>query len=120
MGTGRDAELAAAVGMTPEALEQLFRLLAIAKYEDRYVIPTAHQEEAHNLEELACSLDFEGGPGMYGSGPFGEASGRPVPVAIETYTALKQRQQADSAASTASLGNRAGMLNWDGNEERRP
>ena len=120
LGTGRDAELAAAVGMTPEALEQMYRLLAIAKYADRYVIPTAHQEEAHNLEELACSLDFEGGPGMYGSGPFGEASGRPVPVAIETYTALKQRQQADSAASTASLGNRAGMLNWDGNEERRP
>ena len=120
LGTGRDTELAAAVGMTPEALEQMYRLLAIAKYEDRYVIPTAHREKAHNLEELACSLDFEGGPGMYGSGPFGEASGRPVPVAIETYTALKQRQQAESAASAASLGQRAGMLNWDGNEEPRP
>ena len=32
MGTGRDVELAAAVGMTPEALEQMYRLLAIAKY----------------------------------------------------------------------------------------
>ena len=117
LGTGRDAELAAAVGMTPEALEQLYRLLAIAKYEDRYVIPTAHREEAHNLEELACSLDYEGGPGMYESGPFGEASGRPVPVAIETYTALKQRQQAEEAASQAALANRAGMLNWDANED---
>ena len=95
MGTGRDVELAAAVGMTPEALEQMYRLLAIAKYDERYVIPKAHREEAHNLEELACSLDFEGGPGMYEAGPFGEASGRPVPVAIETYTALKQRQQAE-------------------------
>ncbi len=117
LGTGRDAELAAAVGMTPQALEQMYRLLAIAKYEDRYVIPKAHIEEAHNLEELACSLDYEGGPGMYASGPFGEASGRPVPVAIETYSALKQRQQAEAAASSASLSDRSGMLNWDGNED---
>ncbi len=117
MGTGRDAELAAAVGMTPEAMEQMYRLLAIAKYDERYVIPKAHREEAHNLEELACSLDFEGGPGMYESGPFGEASGRPVPVAIETYTALKQRQQAEEAASSEQLHHRTGLLNWDGNED---
>ena len=117
IGTGRDPELAAAVGMTPEALEQMYRLLAIAKYSDRYVIPTAHREEAHNLEELACSLDFEGGPGMYESGPFGEASGRPVPVAIETYSALKARQKAEEAASQATLANRPGMLNWDANED---
>ncbi len=117
MGTGRDPELAEAVGMTAEALEQMYRLLAIAKYADRYVIPAAHREQAHNLEEIGCSLNFEGGPGMYESGPFGEASGRPVPVAIETYTALKQRQQAETAASTEGLHHRAGMLNWDGNEE---
>ena len=117
LGTGRDAELAAAVGMTPEAIEQLYRLLAIAKYEDRYVIPKAHTEEAHNLEELACSLDFEGGPGMYESGPFGEASGRPVPVAIETYSALKARQRAEEAASADQLQHRVGLLNWDANQD---
>ena len=33
---------------------------------------------------LGCSLSFDGGPGMYESGPFGEASGGPVPVAVET------------------------------------
>jgi len=120
LGTGRDPELAAAVGMTPEALEQMYRLLAIAKYDERYVIPKAHHEEAHNLEELACSLDFEGGPGMYESGPFGEASGRPVPVAIETYTALKARQQAEEAASSDQLQNRTALLNWDANEDAKP
>ncbi|MEN0070795.1 MAG: nitrate reductase subunit beta, partial [Propionicimonas sp.] len=71
------------------------------------------------LEELACSLDYEGGPGMYPSGPFGEASGRPVPVAIETYSALKARQQAEQAASAEALANRAGMLNWDANEDAK-
>ena len=119
LGTGRDAELAAAVGMTPEAMEQMYRLLAIAKYDDRYVIPKAHREEAHGLEELACSLDFDGGPGMYESGPFGEASGRPVPVAIETFSALKARQQAETAASAEQLHHRSDLLNWDANEDAR-
>ena len=56
----------------------MYRLLALAKYDERYVIPPAHAEQAHSLEELAteCALDYEGGPGMGGSGPFGEGSGR--------------------------------------------
>ena len=45
----------------------MYRLLAIAKYEHRYVIPAAHREAAEALEESpGCSLDFEGGPGMQG------------------------------------------------------
>ena len=88
----RDEDLAAAVGMTGPAIEQLYRLLAIAKYDDRYVIPKAHREQAHELEELGCSLDFEGGPGM--DGPFGEGSGRPVPVSIESYRDAKARMDA--------------------------
>ncbi|WP_394277827.1 nitrate reductase subunit beta [Luteococcus sp.] len=93
----RDAELAAAVGMTPEAMEQMYRLLAIAKYDERYVIPKAHTEQAHNLEEMGCSLDFEGGPGMNEEGPFGSSSRGPVPVAIETYQSIKARQEAAEA-----------------------
>ena len=41
-----DAALAAAVGMSADELERMFRLLAIAKYDDRYVIPRAHTEAA--------------------------------------------------------------------------
>ena len=83
--------------MTEESLYEMYRLMAIAKYDERYVIPKAHVEQAHELEEIGCSLDFDEGPGMYDSGPFGEASGRPVPVAVETFHALKQRQTADAA-----------------------
>ncbi|MDN5782742.1 MAG: hypothetical protein L0H23_12120, partial [Luteimonas sp.] len=45
-------------------------LLAIAKYDERYVIPPAHYEDAHKLENIAteCSLNVEGGPGMGGMG----------------------------------------------------
>ena len=65
------------VGMTEADAEDLFRLLAIARYEDRYVVPPAHAENAGRLLAQhslgGCSLDDEGGPGMGGAGPAGEA-----------------------------------------------
>jgi nitrate reductase beta subunit len=50
----------------------MYRLLAIAKYDDRYVIPKAHAELGAQLMEQqgggsGCSLDFEGGPGNCGA-----------------------------------------------------
>ena len=117
LGRDGDPAIPAAVGMTEESLYEMYRLMAIAKYADRYVIPTAHVERAHELEEIGCSLDFDGGPGMYESGPFGEASGRPAPVAVETFNALKQRQTSEPRSTTASgeLRGRVNLLNWDGN-----
>ena len=117
LGRPADESIAAAVGMTGTEIRELYRLLAIAKYDERYVIPKAHVEQAHELEEMGCSLDFDGGPyDMAGeSGPFGEASGKPMPVAVETFQALKQRQTSDSVASGASLKGRVNLLNWDGN-----
>ncbi|MGH9056514.1 MAG: nitrate reductase subunit beta [Acidimicrobiales bacterium] len=66
------------VGLSDDDAEDLFRLLAIARYEDRYVIPPAHAEDAgrllaqHSLS--GCSLESEGGPGMGGAGPDGEGA----------------------------------------------
>jgi nitrate reductase beta subunit len=111
LGEVPDESIPAAVGMTGAQLQEMYRLLAVAKYADRYVIPTAHAEQAAQLDELGCSLETEGGPGMYGSGPFGEASGRPVPVSIETFHALRQRQESDGRAGTE---HRYNLLNWDG------
>ena len=107
------------VGMTEEQIYEMYRLLALAKYEERYVIPTAYVAEAHQLEaavleEPGCSLSFEGGPGMYESGPFGEASGGPVPVAVESFHALKHRQTSEGMAANQSRPSRVNLLNWDG------
>ncbi|WP_417507004.1 nitrate reductase subunit beta [Microbacterium sp.] len=107
----RDERIAKAVGMTGEEVEAMYRLLAIAKYEDRYVIPSAHAEQAHSLEEMACSLDFDGGPGMGGAGPFGLSSGQSVPVAVENFHMLADRQSADRPSTPG----RVNLLNWDGN-----
>ncbi len=115
LGREPDESIPAKVGMTGEQLYDMYRLLAIAKYEERYVIPPAHAEQAHQLEELAteCSLDYDGGPGMGGWGPFGESSGGVTPIAVENFHMLKDRQTADSPTAPADPG-RVNLLNWDG------
>jgi len=114
MGDGPDEQIAESVGMSGTDLYAMYRLMAIAKYEDRYVVPKAHAEQGRQLDELACSLDYEGGPGLYETGPFGEASGRPAPVAVETFHALKQRQQGTGIAPAEDMRGRVNLLNWDG------
>ncbi|MFG7941536.1 nitrate reductase subunit beta [Streptomyces cacaoi] len=108
-------------GADSAELEELYRLLALARYEERYVIPTAAVGDARRLEESAlpqgCSLDYEGGPGMGGlppgKGALGEGSGREPPVAVENFHALGDRQTADRPAGRGKR--RVNLLNWDGN-----
>lgn len=63
-----DEEPLRAIGLDATELRSMYRLLAIAKYDERYVIPTAGIGDAHELESIAttCSLDTDGGPGMGG------------------------------------------------------
>ncbi len=114
LGEELDESIAAAAGMTGGEVTAMYRLLAIAKYDDRYVIPSAYAEQGHALEETACSLDFDGGPGMLDSGPFGEASGRPVPVSVETFHALRERQTGGEVVDADQPRSRVNLLNWDG------
>ncbi len=117
LGREPDPSIPDAVGMTEEQMYDMYRLLALAKYDERYVIPPAHAEQAHSLEELAteCALDFEGGPGMGGSGPFGEGSGgQAQPIAVENFQMLRDRQTSDTFASPDDKHARVNLLNWDG------
>ncbi|MFC8192115.1 nitrate reductase subunit beta [Cellulomonas sp. NPDC057328] len=119
LGREADASIPASVGMDEDTMYGMYRLLALAKYDERYVIPSAHAEQAHGLEELAteCSLDYDGGPGMGGSGPFGEGSGGAYvndPIAVENFHMLQQRQTTDTVAEPASRKARVNLLNWDG------
>ncbi|MFI5615493.1 nitrate reductase subunit beta [Amycolatopsis sp. NPDC051903] len=109
-----DERIPESVGMTAADLDDLYRLMAVAKYDERYVVPAAHAEQAQRLEELGCSLDYDGGPGMGGSGPLGEASGPVPPVAVENFHLLADRAEADSVADTSGLRGRVNLLNWDG------
>jgi nitrate reductase beta subunit len=117
MGREPEESIATAVGMTGVDIRGMYRLLALAKYDERYVIPPTHAEQAHGLEELAteCSLDYDGGPGMGGSGPFGEGSGSQTPLAVENFAALSTRQRSDFGTDPADKAARVNLLNWDGN-----
>lgn len=63
-----DTEIIDELGLTEDGIKQMYRLLAIAKYEDRFVIPKSHKEEVQDLydDQGACGLDFAGGPGGCG------------------------------------------------------
>lgn len=117
---GRDprGEIPAAVGMGEEEMYEMYRLLAIAKYDERYVIPTAHGEEAHALEETATDCPVSGYDDelMDISGPFGEGSGRgsSTPVAVENFKMLQRRQTSDELLAGGSKRGRVNLLNWDG------
>ncbi|MGE2689873.1 nitrate reductase subunit beta [Mycolicibacterium pulveris] len=117
LGRETQPHIPESVGMTEEQMYEMYRLLALAKYDERYVIPTAYAVDEHHPpeeSEIGCSLSFEGGPGMYDSGPFGETSGGPVPVAVETFHALHHRQTSDGMAANAERPSRVNLLNWDG------
>jgi nitrate reductase / nitrite oxidoreductase, beta subunit len=64
----QDDAMADSVGMSVEDIEDMYRLLAIGKYDERYVIPKAHAELGQRLmqQQGTCGLDFEGGPGNCG------------------------------------------------------
>jgi nitrate reductase beta subunit len=113
MGRDPDASIPAAVGMSEEEIYDMYRLLAIAKYDERYVIPPAHAEQAHSLEELSteCSVSEYGG-GQHDL--FGEGSGAPTPIAVENFQMLQDRQTSDSLAGPEAKSGRVNLLNWDG------
>ncbi|TFB77264.1 nitrate reductase subunit beta [Cryobacterium glaciale] len=120
LGNEPDERIPNAVGMTGEAITAMYRLLAIAKYEDRYVIPKAHVETARELEELGCSLDTDGGPGMGGpgsaghSGPYGNTVGMPLGATVDNYNEMTGRGANKGSPTAPTTPGRVNLLNWNG------
>ena len=110
-------EIPASVGMGEELMYEMYRLLAIAKYEARYVIPTAYAADGHRLEETVteCSLDFEGGPGMY---PGPGRSARPAANRSRWRSRRSRHSRNGRPPRTSGVGaarpSRVNLLNWDG------
>ncbi|PSL52147.1 respiratory nitrate reductase beta subunit [Saccharothrix carnea] len=100
LGEDVDDSIAASVRLAPGEIESMYRLLAIAKYEDRYVIPAGAGSDAHRLEALTtgCSLDGDGGPGM---------------TAFDVMTEKFQLTDTNGAAPPDKT-KRINLLDWDG------
>jgi nitrate reductase beta subunit len=105
LGEPVDPEIAESVRLKPAEIEAMYRLLAIAKYEHRYVIPSAAGSDAHRLDALAtgCSLDSDGGPGMTA-----------LDVMADKFHLTEHPADSNGAAAPADKGRRINLLNWDG------
>ena len=59
-------DIAKQVGLTPEQIDEMYQIMAIANYEDRFVIPTAHRELDEDAFDVRGSCGFSFGNGCSG------------------------------------------------------
>jgi nitrate reductase / nitrite oxidoreductase, beta subunit len=102
VGGAPDERLAAAAGLTGAEIEELYRLLAIADYNDRFVVPPAHRELAEELSQQhqgACGLDFPGGPGacLPEANGNGNGSGHGTPLQVLQVKRAREREERRAA-----------------------
>ncbi len=64
----RDTDVLDAVGLTEAQVEDMYQTMAIANYEDRFVIPTTHREYAEEAFDLRGECGFSFGDGCSGGG----------------------------------------------------
>ncbi|KVD73929.1 nitrate reductase [Burkholderia sp. ABCPW 14] len=82
-----DAQVLAQVGLTAEQVEDMYQLMAIANYEDRFVIPSSHKEMAEDSFDEKGSCGFSFGNGCSGGTSDGTLFGRKKETAV-SYAAL--------------------------------
>ncbi len=58
-----DLEVLQRVGLSVEQVEEMYRYMAIANYEDRFVIPTSHKAYAEDAYSMKSSCGFSFGNG---------------------------------------------------------
>ena len=74
-----DESIAERVGLTGKTIDEMYRIMALAAYEDRYVIPTAHREFEEDAYVLRGAAGFGFGEVTEGRTPslFGGAKAQP-------------------------------------------
>ena len=72
------------VGLTQSQVEEMYRIMAIANYEDRFVIPSTHREYAENAFNVrgGCGFSFGNGcsDGVSDVSLFGVEKKRTIPI----------------------------------------
>ena len=64
--------------LTSEQIEHMYKIMAIASYEDRFVIPGSHKELTENVFEEQSSCGFSFGSGCSGKGLFSSPKAMPI------------------------------------------
>ncbi len=72
------------VGLTVAEVQEMYRFMAIANYEDRFVIPSTHREYAENAFDVrgGCGFSFGNGcsDGASEASLFGGKKRRTIPI----------------------------------------
>jgi len=75
------------VRLTVPEVEDMYRVMAIANYEDRFVIPSTHREYAENAFNVrgGCGFSFGNGcsEGVSETSLFGSEKKRTIPIKAE-------------------------------------
>jgi nitrate reductase beta subunit len=83
-----NGEVLKQVGMSVREVEDMYRYLAIANYEDRFVIPTTHREYAEDAFDLrgGCGFSFGNGcsDGTTGASLFGGKKRKTIPITAKS------------------------------------
>jgi nitrate reductase beta subunit len=82
-----DPEVLRQAGLTEAQVEDMYHVMAIANYEDRFVIPTTHREYAENAFNVrgGCGFSFGNGcsEGVGETSLFGSEKKRTIPIKAE-------------------------------------
>ncbi|MGE5097942.1 MAG: nitrate reductase subunit beta, partial [Betaproteobacteria bacterium] len=75
------------VGLERAQVEDMYRVMAIANYEDRFVIPSTHREYAENTFDMrgGCGFSFGNGCSTEVTGDtslFGGGRKRTIPIKV--------------------------------------
>jgi nitrate reductase beta subunit len=74
-------------GLSEDMAEDMYRIMAIANYEDRFVIPSTHREYAENAFNVrgSCGFSFGNGcsEGATETSLFGSDRKRTIPIKLE-------------------------------------
>ena len=84
---GRNLEVLKQVGLSEAQVEDMYHVMAIANYEDRFVIPSTHREYAENTFNVrgGCGFSFGNGcsEGVGETSLFGSEKKRTIPIRAE-------------------------------------
>ena len=58
MDNAADEAIAARVGLSGAMIEEMYKVMALADYEDRFVIPTTHREQVEDAYDLRGGVGF--------------------------------------------------------------
>ena len=81
-----DEGIASRVGLTTTQIEEMYHIMAIANYEDRFVIPTSHREVSEDAFDLRGSCGFSLGNGCSGGTSEANLFGSPRKKTVQTPT----------------------------------